>query len=410
VKIIESLIRRALQEAVAEKKVVRLYDGQGLHLHVRMNGSASWRHKFDFGGNKGQLDTLGTYPECSIKEARNRHFANRQMLDAGKNPLEKKRQEKRAAANTFAEVAEQYLKKRKGSLSLRTIVKTEWQFKLINPSIGGKPIDTIKRTDVLDALHILEDKGHIETAHKTLELIGRVFEYAISNDLTRHNVARGASGALIPRPTNQHFAAVTEPGEIGKLLRAIDGFKGQPATMAALRLAPHVFLRPGELRQGRWAEIDFDAAQWCIPAERMKGKKGKKRDHVVPLSRQAIDILENLHKITGHGEYMFPAIGPKNRSISENTLGAALRTLGYSPDQMVPHGFRHMASTRLRELGYNSDHIEYQLSHVDKNKIRGIYNAAQYLPARTKMMQEWSDHLDALRIGRNILPFKKRAS
>jgi integrase len=261
----------------------------------------------------------------------------------------------------------------------------------------------------LAALKTAEDKGLIETAHKTLELVGRVIDYAIARGFTTLNPARGASAALIDRPVDKNLPAIVDPVQIGGLLRAIEGFKGQPATVAALRLAPHVFLRPGELRKGKWSEIDWTASLWRIPAERMKGKKGEKRKHEVPLSRQALRILTDLKTITGSDEYIFPAIGPKRRCISENTLGAALRSLGYGPDVMVPHGFRTMASTRLHDDGYPSRDVELQLAHKDQNKIRGIYNRSERIPERTDMMQKWSDYLDALRIGGNVVPIRRRA-
>jgi integrase len=409
VRITDASIKRTLREAEATREDIKLFDGHGLYLHVRKSGTASWRHKFNFEG-KEQLATLGTYPECSIEDARNRHYKNRKALDDGKNPLEKKREEKKAAANIFFEVAEQYIKKVEGNLAPRTIAKMKWQLKdYVYPFIGSKPISTVTRPDILAALKTAEDKGLIETAHKTLELVGRVIDYAIARGFTTLNPARGASAALIDRPVDKNLPAIVDPVQIGGLLRAIEGFKGQPATVAALRLAPHVFLRPGELRKGKWSEIDWTASLWRIPAERMKGKKGEKRKHEVPLSRQALRILTDLKTITGSDEYIFPAIGPKRRCISENTLGAALRSLGYGPDVMVPHGFRTMASTRLHDDGYPSRDVELQLAHKDQNKIRGIYNRSERIPERTDMMQKWSDYLDALRIGGNVVPIRRRA-
>jgi integrase len=401
--ITESAINKTLREARTSDEDKKLTDGKGLYLLVRPNGSAAWRHKFNFGG-KELLDTLARYPETSIKEARRLHQANRSLLDAGINPMEKKREAKRAASDTFGEFASNYLTAQEGKLAPDTLEKRRWQLDFVLPHIGTTPIKAVRPKDLLAALREVEKRGLCgETVHDIKQLCGRVFDFAIAEDRADFNPAQSITKALKPH-VESHLAAVTKPAEIGSLLRAIDGFVGQPATLAALRLLPHVFLRPGELRHGRWAEIDFAVAQWVVPAERMKGK----REHIVPLSKQALAILKALKPITGEGEYMFPAIGPKRRPISENTLGAALRSIGYDSNTMVPHGFRTMASTRLHELGYPSADIELQLAHRDKNKIRGIYNRAERLKERTRVMQEWSNHLDALRIGDNVVTITQR--
>jgi integrase len=408
VNITESAIKKALRDARADNGERKIFDSGGLYLFVRPNGSAAWRHKFNFGG-KELLDTLARYPETPIKEARRLHQANRSLLDAGINPMDKKRDAKRAACDTFAEIAEQYIKNQEHKLAKRTISKARWQVRLVNPTIGAKPVTALTAQDVLAAIRKIEARGMagkrdlIETAHKTLELVARVLDFAVDENRVQHNVARGRSKALKPRP-KRHYPAIIEPAQIGALLRAIDGFVGQPATVAALRLLPHVFLRPGELRHGRWGEIDWDAAQWRVPGERMK----MKLEHIVPLSKQSLAILKDLKPITGDGEFIFPAIGPKRRPISENTLGAALRSIGYGSDVMVPHGFRVMASTRLHDLGYTSGDVELQLAHADKNKVRSIYNRSERIKERTRMMQEWSDHVDVLRVGGNIVSITKK--
>ncbi len=418
--ITESAINKARREAVKDACDKKVTDGGGLYLLVRPNGSASWRHKFNFGTHrakrgkhkgelvpKEQLATLGSYPETSIKEARKRHQASRSMLDAGENPCVKKREEKLAASDTFAEFAENYLAAQV-KLAPDTLEKRQWQLAFVLPHIGNTPIKEVRAKDLLAALRKIEERGLCgETVHDIKQLCGRIFDFAIAEDRAEFNPAQSITKALKPH-IESHLCAVTDPAEIGKLLRAIDGFTGQPATVAALRLLPHVFLRPGELRHGRWSEINFDTAQWIVPAARMKGR----HDHIVPLSKQAVAILKNLKPITGDGEFMFPAVGPKKRAISENTLGAALHSIGYASDVHVPHGFRTTASTRLHELGYPSADIELQLAHRDKNKIRGIYNRAERIKERTKMMQEWSDHLYVLRVGGNVVAIgkKRRAS
>jgi integrase len=401
----DKTISKLIRDAKATGKAIKKTDGHSLYVWCSPAGNVVWRYKFSF-GNREQTGVIGTYPEYSIKEARDAHFEAKRMLQKGINPNEQKKAAKSNATNSFEQVADEYIKLQEGKLKKRTIDKARWQLReFINPHLGRKPINEISAPALLAVIRKIEVRGKIETAHKTKELCGRVFLYGIASGLCERNVAADLKLALKPRPTDQHLAAVTDPAKVGALLRALDAYSGQPATSAALRLAPHVFLRPGELRAGRWVEIDLDAALWRIPAERMK----MKREHLVPLSRQSLAILESLKEITGTGEWIFPAIGPKRRCISENTLGTALRAIGYTPDQMVPHGFRSMASTLLHELGFVSTDIELQLAHADKNKIRAVYNRSERIKERTKMMQQWSDYLDSLRSGGNVVPFKRRA-
>ncbi len=372
-------------------------DGDGLFILIdRDSGALSWRLKYRIDGRE-KLISFGGYPETSLKLAREKRFEARRLLANGVDPSVHRQMAKRAAANTFADVAEEYVKQQEEKLAARTVDKARWQLReFINPHLGRKPINEIAAQDLLAVLRRIEARGKTETAHKTKELCGRVFLYGVATGRCDRNVAADLKGALKPRVVKNH-AAITEPAKVGELLRAIEGYSGQPATAAALRLAPHVFLRPGELRQGRWNEIDWDSSQWRLPAERMKGGK---REHIVPLSRQAMAILRPLERITGAGEFMFPAIGPKRRPISENTLGSALRILGYEPDVMVPHGFRSMASTLLHDMGFVSTNSELQLAHSDKNKIRAVYNRSERIKERARMMQKWCDHLDKLRAAR----------
>jgi integrase len=249
--------------------------------------------------------------------------------------------------------------------------------------------------DLLDALKRIEGKNLPETAHRTREICGRVYRYAIATGRAGRDITADLRGALAPRVT-KNFAAITEPGKVGELLRAIDGYDGQPATAAALKLAPYVFVRPGELRAAEWSEftLDGDEPVWRIPAERMKMRE----PHIVPLSRQAVAILRELQPVTSHDRYVFPAIGGGGRRpLSENTLNGALHRLGYPSDQMTPHGFRSIASTLLNERGVNPDVIELQLAHAERNKVRAAYNRAQRLAERRVMMQDWADFLDSLR-------------
>jgi integrase len=385
----------------------KLHDERGLYLLLTPAGTALWRFKYAFGrkvaatGKRAgklvgieKLIGFGSYPETSLKRAREKRDEARQQIRDGIDPSAERQKATRMVANSFAEVAEEYVAKQEKKLAPRTITKARGHLRMwVNPHIGKKAIGDIQAPDLLYALRKVEATGKIETAHKVKELCGRVFLYGVATGRCKHNIAADLKLALEPRVDN-HYAAIKDPAAVGALLRAIDGYQGQPATMTALRLLPLVFLRQREFRYGQWSEIDWKSAQWRVPAERMKGHKG---DHLVPLSRQALTILRGLESITGDGELMFPAIGPRKRPISENTIGGALRSIGYSSEEHVPHGFRHMASTLMHELGWLSSDIELQLSHVDGNTVRGIYNAAERIKPRTRLMQKWSDYLDKLR-------------
>jgi integrase len=411
-----------IKAAKPKQKPYKLGDSGGLYLLVTKNSdgpSKLWRFKYRVSGTsparfnkfrkkprprREKVLALGQYPDVTLAKARERRDVARNLLADNGDPAVEKRNEKAASANTFAAIAEEYLAKQVDRLAPRTLNKARWQLRdFLNPYIGDKPIDKITAPDLLAALRRIEARGLTETPRKTMELAGRVFMFGIASGLCDRNIAADLKLALKARP-DQHLAAIIDPAKVGELLRAIDGYNGQPSTAAALRLLPHVFLRSGELRHGRWDEIDLDAALWRVPAERMK----MKREHLVPLSVQSISILKGLKENTGGGEFVFPAIGPKHRPISENTLGYALHGLGYSSDVHVPHGFRTTASTLLHELGHESRDIELQLAHADSNKIRGIYNRAERIKERTKMMQQWSDYLDSLRDAGDVVAIRKR--
>lgn len=381
-------IVRARREPVGAKGR-RIYDERGLYLFLTPAGTALWRFKYAFDGRE-KLIGLGAYPDVSLKFAREKRDEARKLVAAGVDPSAERKKAK--LASEFADVAEEYVVQQAEKLAKRTTDKARWQLReFVNPILGRKAIGSITPADLLAVLRKVEARGNTETAHKTKELCGRIFLYGVATGRCDRNIAADLKGALKPRNVKNH-PAITDPTKVGELLRAIQGHRGQPATLAALRLAPHVFLRPGELRAARWTEFDFKTAQWRIPASRMK----MKREHIVPLSRQAVQILRWIESITGQGEFVFPAIGPKRRPISENTLGTALRAIGYTPDEMVPHGFRTLASTLLHELGFVSSDIELQLAHADKNKIRAVYNRSERIKERARMMQRWSDHLDKL--------------
>lgn len=376
------------------EKPYKVADGEGLYLYVTPAGGKHWRLKYRFRG-KEQLLTLGSYPDVSLSNAREKKGAAREQVADGTNPAAVKAAGKATHAVTFHAVAAEWMGKQ--TWATKTREKAEWTFRdLIYPDLGDKPIGEIDAPMILDCLRKIEARGKHETAHRTRQRISQVFEYAIAAGRTRVNpTPRGRS--LAPIQVNNR-AAITEPRQVGGLLRALADYAGEATTATALRLAPLVFVRPGELRNARWDEFSLDesddqGALWRIPKERMK----MSREHLVPLSRQAVALLRDLHALTGNGKLVFPGLRSRDRPISDNTLNAALRRLGYSSEEMTAHGFRAMASTLLNEQGFPPDVIELQLAHQEKNKVRAAYNRAQRLEERRKMMQQWADYLDQLK-------------
>jgi integrase len=272
------------------------------------------------------------------------------------------------------------------------------------PWVGSRPVSQITAPELLSCLRRIESRGALDTAHRAHQNCSQVFRYAIATGRAERDPAADLRGAL-PPPAGGHFASTTEPSKIGALLRAIDGYEGTFVARCALRLAPLVFVRPGELRMAEWAEFHLDDAEWRIPAERMKARV----QHIVPLSTQAVSILRDLHPFSGSGRFLFPSVRTPARPMSNNTLNAGLRRLGYTTDDQTAHGFRSMASTLLNEQGWNRDAIERQLAHGERDEVRAAYNYAQHLPERRKMMQAWADYLDGLRAGAAVVPFKRRA-
>lgn len=347
--------------------------------------------------------SFGAYPDVPLKLARDRREDARKLVAAGGDPAAQRKAERAGIANTFEAIALEWLVKQK--FAATTLDKADWTFKeLIFPSLGSRPISSITAPEVLAVLQRIEARGKHETAHRTKQRISQVLRYAIATGRAEHDVTADLRGALT-RVKTEHHAAITEPQRVGELLRAIDGYVGQPSTTYALRLVPYVFVRPGELRFAEWKEFDLEAAEWRIPAQKMKMAEY----HLVPLSRQAISILRELQPLTGAGKYLFPSLRTRERPISDATLTAALRRLGYSGDEQTAHGFRTIADTLLNELGFPPDIIELQLAHKERNKVRAAYNRAQRLEDRRKMMQEWANYLDGLRAGANVIPLKKSA-
>jgi len=374
---------------------IRLSDGDGLYLLVQPDGAKWWRFAYAIHGRRNTL-SFGVYPETSLKLARGKRSAARTLLAAGTDPsVERKADKARAKAETFGDVAREWLDGQRPTLAPATYDKARWMlFDLAGPWLGTRPMRAIEPPEVLAVLRRIEHTGRRETAHRVRQRISQVFRYAIATGRATRDPVPDLRGALAP-VVSTHRAAVTAPGDVRDLLRACDAFSGSFIVACALRLAPLVFARPGELRRAEWAEVDLDAAEWRLPAEKMK----MRAPHLVPLSRQAVAVLRDLQPLTGAGRYVFPSLRTATRPMSENTINAALRRLGYDGTAHVGHGFRAMASTLLNELGWAPDVIERQLAHAPRNKVRAAYNRAQYLPERRRMMQAWADYLDGLKAG-----------
>ena len=383
----------------------KLADEKGLYLLVTATGSKLWRLKYRIGGKEKKL-ALGAYPEIGLKEARARRDEARKVAQAGSDPALAKREariaKRIAAGNTFAVVAEEYIAKleAEGRADV-TIGKTRWLLSKLAPALGSRPVSEISPHELLSVLKASERAGHRETARRLRSFASRVFRYAVATARARVDPAQPLLGALIA-PVANHHAAITDPVELGGLLRAIEGYSGQPITKLAMQFTAHVFQRPGEVRQAEWSEIDFDKAVWTIPAARMK----QRQPHRVPLSQQTIAILGEARAVSGDGRFVFPKLGSPLKPMCENAINGALRRMDYGPDQMTAHGFRSTASTLLNESGkWNPDAIERSLSHADGNQVRAAYHRGAHWSERVEMAQWWSDQIDTLRQGAQLLQF-----
>ena len=400
----DKLTDTAVRNAKPDFKPRKLADGSGLYLIVTPAGGKWWRLKYRFGG-KEKLLSLGTYPDVGLKDARQRRDDARKLLANGVDPSEVKRSQKAVQAEqaeTFEAIAREWIAKSEPTWAPRhtesVVARLE---RHVFPFIGSKPIREIAAPDLLAVIRRIEAQGIAETARRALQVSGQVFRYAVATCRADRDPSGDLRGALAPKK-ERHFAAITDPKAVGGLLRAIEAYQGSFVTRCALRLALLVFVRPGELRHAEWSEIDFEHAEWRIPAAKMKMRE----QHIVPLSRQSVEILQEIHALTGDGRYVFPSARTKNRAMSENAVLAALRRMGFTRDEMTGHGFRSTASTILHEQGWPSDVIERQLAHGERNKVKASYNHAEHLPQRRKMMQAWADYLDALRSGVKVIPFR----
>ncbi len=396
-----------VKNAKAKEKLYKLTDGRGLYLHVTPGGGKWWRFRYRFDG-KEQLLSFGTYPEISLADARDKREAARKQVANGVNPSDLRKAEKKAVQdvteNSFEVVAREWHEKFKQTWSKTHADTTIRRIELnVFPWLGARPIGEIKPPELLSVLRRIESRGAQETAHRVKTICGQIFRYAVATGRAERDPAADLKGALPPAPKT-HLAAVTDPKEVADLLKAIDVYQGSFVTKCALQLAPLVFVRPGELRQAQWSEIDLDRAEWNIPAERMK----MKQPHLVPLSRQALQILREIKPLTGSSPYVFPSVRSSARPMSNNAILAALRRMGYTKDEMTGHGFRAMARTILDEvLQVRPEFIEHQLAHAVRDPNGRAYNRTRHLEERKKMMQLWSDYLDGLKAGAKVLPFEK---
>ena len=394
-----------VKNAKPREKAYKLADAEGLFLLVTPKGSKYWRLKYRFNG-KEKLLAIGVYDRTTLADARIKRNEARNLLAKGIDPnlvkQERKRSGKAAAENSFEAIACEWFTKFSTKWTPKHAERTMRQFeKELFPWIGKQAINEISPPTLLSVLRRIESRGAIETAHRTHQLCGQVFRYAIATGRAERDQAADLRGAL-PPARKKHYASLIDPKAVGDLLRAINDYQGHFVTKCALRLAPLFFVRPGELRHTEWIEFNFEAAEWRLPAEKMKGRIM----HIVPLSKQAMSILRDLQPLTGNGKYVFPCVRAPKRAMSENTINAGLRRLGYTKEEMTGHGFRSMASTLLNEQGWNPDAIERQLAHGERNTVRAAYNYAEYLPERKKMMQHWADYLDELKAGTEVVKLK----
>jgi integrase len=388
-------------------KSQKFFDGGGLFLMVSPTGGKLWRLKYRFGGIE-RLLTLGTYPQTSLAEARQKRDEARTRIEKGIDPGDTKKAQKAAETEeteTFEVIAREWHAKFSPNWAASHGGKIIRRLELyVFPWLGNRPIRSITAPELLTVLRRIEAKGTLETAHRTQQNCGQVFRYAVATGRAERDPSGDLHGA-IPPASVKHMATITAPKEIGGLLRSIDDYQGSIVTRCALQLAPLVFVRPGELRHAEWAEIDFDTAEWRIPAEKMKAGTL----HIVPLSRQAQAVLQEIQPLTCHGRYVFPSPRTIKRPMSSNAVLSALRRMGYAKDEMSGHGFRSMASTLLNEQGWNPDAIERQLAHGEKNSVRAAYNYAEFMPERKRMMQAWADYLDGLKSGAKVIPIRAAA-
>jgi integrase len=403
-----ALTDTAVRNIKPSTKPAKLFDERGLFLIVTPTGGKWWRFRYKLDG-KEKLLSLGVYPDVGLKDARTRRDEARKLLADGVDPGEHRKAAKAAkaerGANSFEVVTREWFNKyspgwaeHHGNRILRRFERD------IFPWIGGRPIADVIAPELLAVVRRIESRGALETAHRALANCGQVFRYAVATGRAVRDPSGDLRGALPPFK-GEHFSAVTNPPQVAELLRTLDGYQGTLAVACALRLAPLVFVRPGELRKAMWADIDLGAAEWRYHVTKTDS------EHIVPLATQAVAILRELHALTGAGEYVFPGARTNGRPMSDNAILAAMRRLGVGKEEMSGHGFRAMARTILDEvLGVRPDLIEHQLAHAVKDPNGRAYNRTAHLPERRKMMQQWADYLDKLKTGADVIPLQSNAS
>lgn len=397
-----ALTELAVKKAKPLEKQQKVSDGGGLYLLIHPNGGKYWQMAYRFEGKQKTL-SLGIYPDVGLAQARDRRDDARKLLaneiDPGAAKQAKKASGILLSENSFEIVAREWFVRHepnwKENHSSKIIARLE---KDIFPWIGKVPISEIAAPALLAVVRRIEARGALETAHRALACCGQIFRYAVATGRAERDPTGDLRGALPPVRKDTHFAAITDPKKVGELLRDIDGYQGSYIVKSAFKLSPLLFVRPGELRRMEWVELHLDKAEWIIPAEKMK----KGVTHIVPLARQAVEVLREIQPLTGHGKYVFHGERDHDRPMSDNAIRSALRRMGWANDEMTPHGFRAMASTILDNMGYKQEWLERQLAHEEPNKIKAAYKREQwrmYLPERVAMMQAWADYLDNLKVG-----------
>lgn len=390
------------------KAPAKLSDGGSLFLLVTQNKtkcSKYWRFQYRFAGKQDSM-ALGVYPDVSLLDARAGRDAARKMLRNGIDPNAAKKASKAAVValnqDSFEIVAREWLSKfSKNWKESHTRTSLSRLVNDVFPWLGARPVGEIEAPELLAVLRRIESRGALSSAHRSLAICGQIFRYALATGRAKRDPSADLKGALPPH-RGKRLATIVDPVKIGQLMRDIGNYKGSFVVRCALNIAPMVFLRPIEISRAEWTEINFELAEWRIPEEKMKMGK----THIIPLPTQAVAILRELHPLTGDGRYLFPNIRTSKQHMAGNTLLAAIRSMDYLPNEMTAHGFRHMASTLLNEQGFNADVIERQLAHKISG-VRGVYNAAEYLPERQRIMQHWADYLDELAVGAKILPISR---
>ena len=397
----------AIKKAKPEAKPSKMADGGGLYLLIHPNGGKYWRMDYRFGGKRKTL-SIGVYPDVSLVDARNRREQARKLLANDTDPSSVKQEQKAKVAalneHSFEVIAREWFARHapnwKENHSSKIIARLE---KDVFPWIGNRPISEISAPALLATIRRIESRGALETAHRALACCGQVFRYAVATGRAESDPTGDLRGALPPVRKDRHFAAITEPKRVGELMRDIDGYQGSFIVKCAFKLSPLLFVRPGELRQMEWKDLNLDAAEWVYHVSKTDTM------HIVPLASQAVEVLREIESLTGHGKYVFHGERDHDRPMSDNAIRSALRRMGWANDEMTPHGFRAMASTILDNMGYKQEWLERQLAHEEANKVKAAYKRdawRMYLPERIAMMQAWADYLDKLKQGAVVIPLR----